>query len=98
MEGIEENTDGAGFDMSMLMGQQPQLFGNYGQDGTYNQDSSAFQGQYYQDDTPLGGNEDSNDPKRRRIARVRRNSFFFFFFFFAKYLSYEYVCVCIWKG
>ena len=84
MENIGDNPDDdLGFDMSILMGQQPSLFGAHGQDGSYDQNgSTGLQGQIFQDDTPIGVNDDNNDPKRRRIARVGISLFFFFFFFF----------------
>lgn len=53
----------------MLMGQQTHLFGAYNQDGSAV--SSVLPGPVFQEEIPMGGNEDTNDAKRRRIARVR---------------------------
>lgn len=75
MEGIGDGSDGMGFDMPMLMNQQPQFFGAYGQDGS--PVPSVLPGQTFQDEPSMGVGDDQNDAKRRRIARVRRFSFSF---------------------
>ena len=72
MDGMGDGSDGMGFDMPMLMGQQPQLFGAYSQDSSGV--SSILPGPVFQDDGLMGGNDDSNDAKRRRIARVCASS------------------------
>ena len=73
MEGIGDGSDGMGFDMPMLMNQQPQFFGAYGQDGS--PVPSVLPGQTFQDEQSMGVGDDQNDAKRRRIARVRGFSF-----------------------
>lgn len=69
MEGMGDGTEGMGFEMPMLMNQQPQLFGTYPQDGS--PVPSVFQGPNFQDEPAMGTGDDQNDAKRRRIARVR---------------------------
>lgn len=68
MDGIGDGTDGMGFDMPMLMNQQPHLFGAYNHDGS--PINSALPNPTFNDDPAMGLGDDSNDPKRRRIARV----------------------------
>lgn len=75
MEGMGDTTDGMGFDMPMLMNQQPQFLGAYGQDAS--PVPSVFQNATFQDDPATGTGEDQNDAKRRRIARVGEFLFFF---------------------
>ena len=68
MEGMGDTTDGMGFDMPMLMNQQPQFLGAYGQDNS--PVPSVFPNATFQDDSAMGVGDDQNDAKRRRIARV----------------------------
>ena len=68
MDGIGDASDGMGFDMPMLMNQQPPLFGTYNNDGS--PITSALPNPTFNDDSAMGLGDDSNDPKRRRIARV----------------------------
>lgn len=68
MEGIGDATDGMGFDVPMMMNQQPSFLGAYGQDTS--PVPSVFPGATFQDDAGMGLGDDQNDAKRRRIARV----------------------------
>lgn len=69
MDGIGDGPDGMGFDMKMMMNQQPNPYR-----GTFAQDASpvysGLPGPSFQDDPAMGMGEDQNDAKRRRIARV----------------------------
>lgn len=75
MEGIGDAPDGMGFDMKMMVNQQPNPYG-----GTFAQDASpvysGLPGPSFQDDPAMGMGEDQNDAKRRRIARVSPRSCF----------------------
>ncbi|KAH8423291.1 transcription factor atrR [Aspergillus melleus] len=69
MDGLGDGTDGMGFDMPMLMNQQPHLFGAYNNnDGS--PITSALPNPTFNDDSGMGLGDDNNDPKRRRIARA----------------------------
>ncbi|KAJ5888418.1 hypothetical protein N7495_008459 [Penicillium taxi] len=63
MDGLTDG-DGMGFEMPMMMNQQPPLFDAY--DGNQVPLSSSI----YPDDSALGPGDESNDAKRRRIARA----------------------------
>ncbi|PKY06546.1 fungal-specific transcription factor domain protein [Aspergillus campestris IBT 28561] len=67
MDGMGEGSEGMGFDMPMLMNQQPNLFGAYGPEGSPM--NSALPNHAY-DDAALMAGDDANDSKRRRIARA----------------------------
>lgn len=69
MDGMGEGSEGMGFDMPMLMNQQPNLFGAYGPDGSPM--NPVLPNPTY-DDAALMAGDDTNDSKRRRIARVSR--------------------------
>lgn len=68
MEGMGDTADGMGFDVPMMMNQQQQFLGAYGQDTS--PVPSVFPGATFQDDSAMGMGDDQNDAKRRRIARV----------------------------
>jgi hypothetical protein len=68
MDGIGDGTEGMGFDMPMLMNQQPHLFGAYGHDGS--PVAPIFSNSTFHDDPSIGMADDNSDAKRRRIARV----------------------------
>lgn len=68
MDSLGDDPEGLGFDMPMLMNQQNQMFGSYGNEGSPM--PSGLAGPSFQDDAMMGSTEDQNDAKRRRIARV----------------------------
>lgn len=68
MDGIGDGTESMGFDMPMLMNQQPHLFGSYGHDGS--PVAPIFSNPTFQDEPSIGAADDNSDAKRRRIARV----------------------------
>ncbi|KAL4890754.1 fungal-specific transcription factor domain protein [Aspergillus ambiguus] len=68
MDGMGEAPDGMGFDMPMLMNQQPHLFGAYGHDGSPM--SAMLPNPTFENEPAMGATEDNNDAKRRRIARA----------------------------
>ena len=69
MDGVGDGPDGMGFDMPMLINQQPGVYGGaYGQDAS--PINSGFPGLSFQDEPAMGPGDDNNDAKRRRIARV----------------------------
>ncbi|KAH3447608.1 hypothetical protein KXV91_001854 [Aspergillus fumigatus] len=68
MDGIGDGTESMGFDMPMLMNQQPHLFGSYGHDGS--PVAPIFSNPTFQDEPSIGAADDNSDAKRRRIARA----------------------------
>lgn len=60
--------DGMGYDMPMLMNQQPNLFGAYAHEGSPM--LAGLSNPSYENEPTMGANEDNNDAKRRRIARA----------------------------
>ncbi|KAF7166794.1 hypothetical protein CNMCM6106_002492 [Aspergillus hiratsukae] len=68
MDGIGDGTEGMGFDMPMLMNQQPHLFGAYGHDGS--PVAAMFSNSSFHDEPSIGTADDNSDAKRRRIARA----------------------------
>lgn len=70
MDGMGEGPDGMGFDMPMLMNQQPHLFGGYSRDSSRGSPlNNVLSNPTYNEEPGMAG-EDNNDAKRRRIARV----------------------------
>jgi hypothetical protein len=71
MDGMGEGPDGMGFDMPMLMNQQPHIFGAYSHDGSRGSPlNTVLPNPTFNDDSGMGAGDDVNDAKRRRIARV----------------------------
>ncbi|KAA8647265.1 transcription factor atrR [Aspergillus tanneri] len=68
MDGIGDGTDGMGFDIPLLMNQQPHLFGAYNPDCSPT--TSTLPNPTFHDDSVMGAADDNNDAKRRRIARA----------------------------
>lgn len=68
MDGMGDAPDGMGYDMPMLMNQQPNLFGAYAHEGSPM--LAGLSNPSYENEPTMGANEDNNDAKRRRIARV----------------------------
>lgn len=68
MDGMGEAPDGMGYDMPMLMNQQPHLFGHYAHENSPM--LSGLANPSYENEPTMGATEDNNDAKRRRIARV----------------------------
>ncbi|KAE8148698.1 fungal-specific transcription factor domain-containing protein [Aspergillus avenaceus] len=72
MDGMGEGSDGMGFDMPMLMNQQPHIFGAYNPDGSHGSPmNSVLQNSNFNDESAMGAVDDNNDAKRRRIARIK---------------------------
>lgn len=69
MDHLRQNGDEFTFDLPHLINQPPQIFGNYGPDGS--PIPSTLNGALFGDQDLLSM-DDVNDPKRRRIARVGR--------------------------
>ncbi|KOC18004.1 fungal specific transcription factor domain protein [Aspergillus flavus AF70] len=70
MDGMGEGPDGMGFDMPMLMNQQPHLFGGYNHDSSRGSPlNNVLSNPTYNEEPGMAG-EDNNDAKRRRIARA----------------------------
>ncbi|KAE8359549.1 fungal-specific transcription factor domain-containing protein [Aspergillus caelatus] len=70
MDGMGEGPDGMGFDMPMLMNQQPHLFGGYNHDSSRGSPlNNVLSNPTYNEEHGMAG-EDNNDAKRRRIARA----------------------------